>query len=215
MAGAAFLDPRAWVIAIPMATMGLLRGHVYAAPRHLGLAALQGVVLPGGFALLGAFLAAPESCASWAAQAVLLDVPVVRGAVLVPNPITWFGGIAALLFLAGAAILVVVRQMRIARLPGRIQVRLFDALDVQHARALWLLVILLVAPPNLWIVLLPLAVGAGVATLGQDAPGFGAAVALVLVAFAVLVVVRGWGAIQGDDPSGLLDLVPWAQVSSC
>lgn len=215
VAGAAVLDPRIWPVGIPLALMGLLRGHVYAAPRHLLAAAWQGLALPALGALVGYLLGGPAACASWTGQALLSQAGLHHGVVLLPNPVTWFGGLAALLFLAGAAALVVVRQMRIARLPGRIQIRLFDALDVQHARALWLLVILVAAPPHLWVLFLPLGVAAGVATLGQDAPGFGAAVALILLSFAGLVVARGWGAITGSDPAALLDLVPWASTTRC
>lgn len=215
LALAALLNPAVWPLGLALAAMTLLRGHVYAAPRHLAVSAGQLVALPILGAVLGHHWLGPACTLNPAAALVLAHVVNLGPVPLVPNPATWFGGLGALAFLAGAGFLVMIRQARVARLPGRIQIRLVDALDPHHGRALWLLLLMVVSPPAMWILFLPLALAAGVALLGQDAPGFGAAVALVLLVFAGLVIFRSWDSLLGVDVSAALDLVPWAKPLPC
>lgn len=216
LAGAAWFYPPAWRLGIALACLVLLRGHVYAAPRHAAMALGQNVALPLGAAVASVMMDGPWACmADDVSASVLLAVPEVHGVLLAANPATWFGGLASLGFLAGAGLTVVLRQVRVARLPGRLQLRLPTALPVGHARALWLLLLLVVSPPGLWIIILAVALAAGITHLGQDAPGFGLAVALAVLAFAILVLVRTWAGLTGDEPAAVLELIPWARTTPC
>ncbi|MEK6986044.1 MAG: hypothetical protein AABX89_06655 [Candidatus Thermoplasmatota archaeon] len=218
LALAALAQPASILWGIPLGAMGLLRGHIYAAPRHLGISLAQGLLVPGIAAgtmvALGTTLPA---CIPMLSALSLAMVPLHGPVALVHNPILWLGGLAALAVMAGAALLGMGRQVRIARLPGRLQLRLPDALHPMASRVLWLLALALLAPlPAVWMVLAALALAAGVVWLSEDAPGFGLAVALVLVGFGVVGLVRGWPLITGaGDPSTLTTLVPWGRAVSC
>jgi hypothetical protein len=222
LATAALLDPRAVGWGIPLALLALLRGHIYAAPRHLGLAALQAIGAPAAGALLHLAYSPTWSalpCPAFAPAAlVLLEAPDFGGVAAVHNPVTWFGGLGAVLLMAGAALWTVVRQVRMARLPGRAQLRLAVPLPALHARVLWLLVLALAVPfPEAWLPLFAIALAAGVAELADDAPGFGLAVGLVVLVFAVLALARAWPAVAatGAVEGAVHGLVPWARMVAC
>lgn len=222
---ATLADPRALMWSLPLALLLLVRGHIYAAPRHLALALGQSLGIPAAAAGLHLLVSAgtlPESCL-FLSRAVALRLTIVAdlggGIAAAHNPATWFGGLGAFLFLGGAAVGLVGRQFRIARLPGRVQLRLAEPLPPLLARGLWLLLLALLAPsPLLWLPLLALALGAGIAALAEDAPGFGVAVAGVLLLFAALGLVRAWGLVQGGAelaPGSMAGLVPWGRVAAC
>lgn len=222
---AALADPRALLWSLPLALLLLVRGHIYAAPRHLGLAMGQALGIPATAAALHLLVSAgtlPDSCLalSRAAALGLAAVPDLGGGIAAAhNPATWFGGLGALAFLGTAGLGLLARQFRIARLPGRVQLRIGEALPPLLARGLWLLLLALLAPsPLLWVPLFALALGAGVEALAEDAPGFGVAVAGVLALFAVLGLVRAWGLVAGGTPlqaGSMAGLVPWGQVVRC
>jgi hypothetical protein len=64
-----------------------------------------------------------------------------------------------------------------------------------------------------------LALAAGVVWLSEDAPGFGLAVALVVVGFGFLGLIRAWPLVTGTaTPDQLLDLtslLPWTRTVAC
>ena len=143
-----------------------------------------------------------------------------NGIVALHNPATWYGGLGALLFLGVGALLSMARQFRVARLPGRVQLRLAEPLGATHARALWLGAFALVLPfPGLWLPLFAIALAAGIGELSEDAPGFGLAVAIVSLGFALLGLVRLWPLVNGgSDPvqvQELLNFLPWVTVRGC
>ncbi|MCA1811952.1 MAG: phospholipid carrier-dependent glycosyltransferase [Halobacteriales archaeon] len=222
---AALADPSALLWSLPLALLLLVRGHIYAAPRHLGLAVGQALGIPVTAAALHLLVSAgtlPDSCLalSRASALALSAVPDLgSGVAAAHNPASWFGGIGAILFLGTAGLALLARQFRIARLPGRVQLRIGEALPPLLARGLWLLLLALLAPsPLLWVPLFALALGAGVEALAEDAPGFGVAVAGVVVLFAVLGLVRAWGLVAGGAPlvpGTQAGLVPWGQVVRC
>lgn len=220
---AALADPRTLLWGIPLTLLILVRGHIYAAPRHLALAAGQALGMPAIGAVLHLLVTAgqlPAPCldGSWRDALVLSQATDLGGGIAAAhNPATWFGGMGALLFLAGSGVAAMVRQFRLARLPGRIQMRISESIHPTAARALWLLALAVAVPfPAAWMPLFALALGAGIETLSEDAPGFGLAVAGVLVLFAVLGLGRAWGLVAGGaDLSGPVGLVPWGNVVGC
>jgi hypothetical protein len=222
---AALADPRALLWSLPLALLLLVRGHIYAAPRHLGLALAQALGIPATAAALHLIVstgALPSSCLALS-RSVAFGLSIVPdlgdGVAAAHNPATWFGGLGALLFLGGAGLGVLARQFRVARLPGRVQLRIAEALPPPLARGLWLLLLALLAPaPLLWMPLFALALGAGVAGLAEDAPGFGLAVGGVLLLFAALGLVRAWVLVHGGpalEPGAAAGLVPWGRVAGC
>jgi hypothetical protein len=222
---AAAADPVSLVWGAPLALLILIRGHIYAAPRHLGLAALQTLALPALAA--GLHLLATDGelrglpCNLGAGANLGLAATVDYGGVYgLHNPVTWFGGVGAILFLAAAALSAVARQFRLARLPGRIQLRLAFPLSPIQARMLWILLFAVMAPfPSALLPVLAIALAAGVYNLAEDAPGFGASVGLVVLLFAILTLVRGWGLLSGTaEPTTAQDLlgaVPWTSTVRC
>ncbi|MEA3143841.1 MAG: Dolichyl-phosphate-mannose-protein mannosyltransferase [Thermoplasmata archaeon] len=222
---AALADPRALLWSFPLALLLLVRGHIYAAPRHLGLALGQALAIPATAAALHLIVSAgtfPASCLALS-RTVALGLAVVPdlggGIAAVRNPATWFGGLGALAFLGVAGLGLLARQFRIARLPGRVQLRIGEPLPALLARGLWLLLLAALAPsPLLWIPLFALALGAGVEALAEDAPGFGVAVGGVLLLFAVLGLVRAWSLVHGGPdlvPGAQAGLVPWGHIAGC
>jgi hypothetical protein len=205
---AALADPRALLWSFPLALLLLVRGHIYAAPRHLGLFVSAGSL--------------PASCLALS-RSVALRLSIVpdlgAGVAAAHNPATWFGGLGALLFLGSAGLGLLARQFRVARLPGRVQLRIAEPLPPLLARGLWLLLLALLAPsPLLWVPLFALALGAGVEALAEDAPGFGLAVGGVLLLFAVLGLARAWALVHGGAdlvPGMPAGLVPWGHVAAC
>ncbi len=224
LGAAAFLEPVLALWVVPLFLLVLLRGNIYAAPKHLVSAAARVAALPFVGAVGGAVLGSGGSLACLQGSAVdqfLLARAADAGpVVIVHNPALWFGGLAALAILGGGATFHVLGNFRLARLPGRVQVRLPEPLPDYHARALWLLLLAVAAPsPILWMPVLAIALAAGMRHLARDAPGFGLVVALASVAFGVLYLIRLWPLVTGSataaDLADLLPVVPWATANFC
>jgi hypothetical protein len=219
LAFAALAEPRTLLWSLPLLWMVLMRGHIYAAPRHLTLAALQTVAAPLLGVLLhlltnGGIVGLPCRVPIQSSLALTSSIGY-GGVVAIHNPITWFGGLGAILLLGGTALAIVARQFRIARLPGRVQMRLADPLPGTHARILWLLLLAVLAPfPMVWLPLFAIALASGISLLAEDAPGFGAVVALVTLLFGVLGLLRVWGLVSGTGGQ-VTSLVPWSHVIGC
>jgi hypothetical protein len=221
---AAAADPRSLLWGIPLGLMAMLRGHIYAAPRHLVTALLQGLAIPAvgaGLHLLatGGRLAEPACLGLPAFPALGLAIApdMGSGIVAVRNPATWFGGLGAVALLGGAALVGMARQFRVARLPGRLQLRIAAPLPAMHARALWLLALAVLAPfPDAWLIVAAVGLAAGVLALSEDAPGFGVAVAAVLAVFAIVALARVWPFLTGAAPlDGVLGFLPWTRAVAC
>lgn len=222
---ACFLDPHNLLWMVPLAAMMLVRGHIYAAPRHLLVAGAQTVLVPAAAAVLG--MVGADSLSRGCTQVGRLDgfllavVPHAGGNVhAVPNPALWLAGIAALAFLGGTALADVLRGFRLQRLPGRLQIRLPRPLRREQGRALWLLALAAFAPtPVLWVPVLAMAIAAGVQELSRDARGFGGVVGAFVVGFAVAYTIRLLPVVTGDaGPEQAADLarvVPWTRIESC
>ncbi|MHB1260603.1 MAG: hypothetical protein ACYC2H_02680 [Thermoplasmatota archaeon] len=224
LAVAAFLDPWAALWVAPLAGLLLVRGHIYAAPQHLGLALAQVALLPALAFLLrvsvgGGLSFVPACMAEMGLSRIALMSLVQPGPalLLLPDPVVWFGGAGALLFLGLGGVAFSVMRFRVARAPGRLQLRVVAPMPPVLARGVWLLALALLAPPVAWLPLFAIALAMGIGELGEDAPGFGFALAVVLLAFAALVLLRSWGAVAGDG-GGVLEamrLVPWATATPC
>jgi hypothetical protein len=223
LAGAALLDPWAALVALPLTALLLLRGHIYAAPQHLLLAVGQVAVLPavavaGHFLLEGGGGLVP-SCLRLAPLdhlALLRLAQPGAGLLLVPDPVVWLGGAGALLAMGLGAVGFAVARFRVARAPGRVQLRLVAPVPLPLARGAWLLLIAVVAPPAAWPLLFAVALAFGIRDLGEDAPGFGLVLALLVLGFAGLVLARSWGAVVGTGGfEEALRLVPWAKAHPC
>lgn len=222
---AALADPRALLWSLPLGLLLLVRGHIYAAPRHLGLALGQALAIPATAAALHLVVSdgrLPVSCLSIGAlpAVALTAVPVLGGGMAaVHNPATWFGGLGALVFLAEGSLGLLARQFRVARLPGRIQLRIAETLPPSLARGLWLVLLAFFAPtPLVWLPLFALALAAGLTALSEDAPGFGLAVGGVVVLFAVLGLARMGGLVVGGGSlvdGSMAGLVPWGRILGC
>lgn len=211
-----------------LALLLLFRGHIFAAPKHLRNATLQGVLIPGLVAI-PAFIAIRQTivtesvvCAPDAGRALLgMDVPqFANGLVAVPNPVVAVGGLAVLLALLMGAVAQLAVSFRLARLPGRIQVRLPRRLGRTPSRALWLAALAVAMPaPQVALVIGAIAIAVGVQALMADSPVFGAVVGILTAAFAVVVVVRLGIIIIGDasqvDLDGILQWLPWVQPIGC
>lgn len=224
LAVAAFVDPLAALWTIPLVALLLLRGHIYAAPQHLGLALAQVAVAPAMALALRWIavgdLAAVPSCLHPMAGERLGLMTLVQpgpGLLLLPDPVVWLGGAGALLFLGLGGAAFAVGRFRVARAPGRLQMRVVAPMPAVLSRGIWLLFLALLAPPVVWLPLFAIALAMGIRDLGEDAPGFGLALTLVLLGFACLVLVRAWGAIVGADGgvAEALQMAPWASPASC
>lgn len=225
--GAALVDPRAATWGLPLALVALLRGNIYAGPRHLGTVALQAGFLPlvgAGIHLLleDGWAAVPACLAPGTWSQLTLHAAVQPGASILaqPGPVTWLVGFGALLFLGVGGALFAATRFRLARANGRLQLRLVSPMPTAFSRGLWLLALAAATLlPQAWLILFALALALGVKDLGEDAPGFGLALAIALLLFAALVLARSWGAITGlDGADGVADalgLVPWAEPSVC
>ena len=227
LALAAFVDPRAILWGPVLAGVLLLRGHIYASPRHLGRALLQGVLIPAaGVAahrLVEGSLDAIPACLAPPAWALLgLRVVLVPGPAIaaLPNPVTWFAGLGALLFLGFGGVLFAATRFRMARANGRLQVRFVTPAPTVLVRGGWLLLLAVVTfVPQAWVIPFALALALGVQDLGRDAPGFGLTLAIVLLAFAAVVLWGSWDIVTGTGGQGsvadALRIVPWATSVSC
>lgn len=229
LAVAASIDPRAIAWGPVLALLLLLRGHIYASPRHLGIALLQGLLIPAAglavhLALTGAWAATPACLEGplwrqWTLETIPLPGPTFAA---LPSPVTWFAGIGALLFLGLGGLLFGALQFRMARANGRLQMRLVTSPPPALGRGIWLLLLAVAtawAMPQALLVPLVLALALGVQDLGSDAPGFGLTLALVLLLFAAIVLWGSWDAVTGSGGAqGVADairLVPWAEARSC
>lgn len=212
-----------WIL--PLAVFLLLRGHIYAAPQHFGLGLAQIATFPVlalvlHLVLNGGDLGVLPACLAlgpWEALSLRHLPSPGANLLLLPNPVVWMAGAGATAFLGLGGMGFALASFRIARAPGRLQVRLVSAFPPVLGRGVWLLILALLAPPVMWLPLFAIALAMGIRELGDDAPGFGLALALVLLAFVGLVLWRAWPAIAGD-PDGLaagLDLVPWAKAMPC
>jgi hypothetical protein len=226
LAGAAVIDPWAALLAVPLVALLLIRGHIYAAPQHLALAVAQVGALPALAAAVHALLEQGSGAAGSAVSCLrlapldrlaLLRIPQPGpGLLLVPDPVVWLGGAGALLALGLGAIGFGLGRFRVARAPGRIQLRVVAPLPVTLARGAWLLLLAVATPPAAWPLLFAIAIALGIRDLGEDAPGFGLVLALLLLGFAGLVLARTWGAVVGTGGfEDALHLVPWAQAQAC
>jgi hypothetical protein len=216
--------PSAALWIVPLGFLLLLRGHIYAAPQHLGLALAQVALVPV-LALLARGLAEGDlwsmpDCLSPSLGAALLLQELRMpgpGLLVVPNPVTWLAGAGTVLFLGLGGVAFTLARFRLARAPGRLQVRVVSPFPPVLARGLWLMLLVLLAPPVAWLPLLALALALGIRELGDDAPGFGVMLAVVVLGFTAVVLWRAWMAVAGDagGVADALDLVPWAEAIPC
>lgn len=223
----AFIDPRVLAWGPVLALFTLLRGHIYASPRHLGIATAQALLIPAvglvAHGLAEGMLASVPAClapAQW--RLLTLQAVIQPGAALalVPNPVTWFAGLGATLFLGLGGAGFGASRFRLARANGRIQARLMSPFPAVFGRGVWLLLLAAALPiPQAWILLFALALALGVQDLGEDAPGFGLTLAVALLLFAAIVLWRAWDAIAGTGGAAgvahAMDLVPWSQPVAC
>lgn len=217
LAFAAFLDPHQLLWALPCAAIVLVRGHIYAAPRHALTAGTQAIAIPliGGLIGLAGSQSLQDGCYEVRGLPGFLRLESVDlgGFVATPNPVTWFGGFVALLFLLIWALSQIFGNFRLQRLPGRVQLRLPDGLKRIHGRILWLAFLTLFAPsPFSWLPLFAIALAAGSDELGRDAKAFGYVVGAVLLVFAIIASWQGIGALGLDIGTPAL---PWTRMVSC
>lgn len=217
----ALIDPWFLVWGVPLAALLLLRGHIYAAPKHLATAVLQAFVGPALVVLpVAATLGTAPDCTLRPGEALFLAILPDRGLghVAVHNPALWIAGALTLAGLAVAGVAHLVTRFRIARLPGRLQLRLPGPLPPLFGRALWLLLFWVAAPdPLLWLPLFAFALALGARRLADDGLGFGFIVHAALLGFALVYLVRFWGLIVGaDDGAAILaQALPWAETVAC
>lgn len=223
----ALVDPRVLLWGPVLAVFTLLRGHIYASPRHLGIALVQALAIPAvGAAIHVAaqqgWAAVPICLAPGTVQMLTLHAAIQPGANLLaqPNPVTWVVGLGAVLFLGLGGAGFGAMRFRLARANGRMQARLVAPFPPVFGRGIWLLLLALVVPiPQAWLLLAALALALGIQDLGEDAPGFGLALAIALLAFAAVVLWRSWDAVAGTGGAtgveDALNLVPWAQSAPC
>ena len=222
-----FVDPRVLWCGPVLALFALLRGHIYASPRHLMVAGAQAILIPVlGLvlhALADGMLSSVPACLAppyWAMLSLRAVVQPGDALVLLPNPVTWFAGLGALLFLGVGGAGFGASRFRLARANGRVQARLVAPFPAVFGRGIWLLLLAAALPiPQVWILLFALALALGVQDLGEDAPGFGLALAIALLLFAAIVLVRAWSGMTGTGgEAGVADamgLVPWGRPVSC
>lgn len=227
LAFGAFVDPRLLAWGPVLALLTVLRGHIYASPRHLAVALAQALLIPAvGAALHGAvegMWASVPLClapAAWRLAALQVVVQPAAGMAVLPNPVTWFAGAGAILFLGIGGTAFAAGRFRLARANGRVQARLVAPFPAVFGRGLWLLLLVLAMPvPQAWVILFALALALGVQDLGKDAPGFGLTLAVALLLFAGVVLWRSWEATAGTGGAeGVADamrLVPWAKPFTC
>ena len=227
LAVGAAIDPRVLLWGSVLALFTLLRGHIYASPRHLGTALAQAVLVPALGAVVhvvveGMWASVPQCLAPGAWRALALQGAILPGPSLLaqPNPVTWAVGLGAILFLGVGGAGFGALRFRLARANGRVQARLVSPFPAVFGRGIWLLMLAFLVPvPQAWILLAVLALALGIQDLGEDAPGFGLALAIALLAFAALVLWRSWAAVAGtggaEGVQDALALVPWAEAHAC
>lgn len=229
LALAALVDPRALAWGPILVLLLLLRGHIYASPRLLGVALLQAILVPAlgaglHLAVEGTWSATPACLEPSLWSVWTLRAIPMPGATMValPNPVTWFAGLGALLFLGLGGLFFAAFKFRVGRANGRLQMRVVSPLPPVLGRGVWLLLLAFataLAVPQALVLLLALALALGVQDLGSDAPGFGLTLGLVLLLFAGVVLVGAWEGVAGTGGAqGVADtirLVPWARLSQC
>lgn len=227
LAFGATVDPRVLAWGPVLALLMVLRGHIYASPRHLVIALTQAVLIPALGAILHVVLdgmwASVPLClapAEWRLAALQVIVQPSAGMAILPNPVTWFAGAGGLLFLGVGGAAFGASRFRLARANGRIQARLVAPFPAVFGRGIWLLLLALAMPvPQAWVILFALGLAMGVQDLGKDAPGFGLTLAVALLLFAGVVLWRSWEATAGTGGAeGVADamrLVPWAKPYAC
>jgi hypothetical protein len=211
--------PRAhWAIPLPLALYGLenrasifigiaifaillTRGHIYATGKHVTTAFWQ--TIP---ALTGLF-----STFHWS----LLDAgarTLGPGSIHLHNPALWYTGIIAAIAGISGALLFIASQFRMARHPGRVQIRLQTRLPRILGRTLWNALLLPVLLPALIMHLL-----GGIRILTEDSRGFRFALYGGIFAFAIVYLVRFWSFILGngtpEDMAALAEILPWIDFS--
>ncbi len=223
----AFIDPRVLAWGPVLALLALLRGHIYASPRHVAVAGAQTLLVPAAGVLLhllaDGMLASVPACLApgeWSLLTLRAVVQPSAHLAALPNPVTWFAGLGAILFLGVGGAAFGASKFRLARANGRLQVRLVSPLPAVFGRGIWLLLLAAALPiPQAWILLFALALALGVQDLGEDAPGFGLTLAVALLLFAGIVLLRCWGALAGTggDPgvADAMGLIPWAEPVHC
>ncbi len=222
LAFACFLDPAHLIWGVVLGVLVIARGHIYAGPQHALTAGLQALVIPGAGMLLGIVSGdslGPDCYVAPRAQALLMMSPIDLGSNIHwhPNPVLWFGGLAAILWLGIAAAATVLYHFRLQRLPGRLQLRLTQPLRREQGRALWLIALAVFAPTAaLWIPLFAVAIGAAILEFGRDSNRFGWGVGIAIGAMALAYTVRLWPILIGaSDVSDLVNGIPWATVKGC
>ncbi len=223
---AVLVTPWALLWSIPLVAILMLRGHIYAAPKHLSVAAAKAFLVPAVAAALVLGSARrlgpvdiPACLVPGRGEALFLQGVLQHGEGLfaVYNPVTWFGGLGAIVMLGLAALAYVLRDFRLARLPGRVQVRISTALPRHHGRILWLALLVVMVPhPVLWLPLLAMALAAGIEDMSRDARAFGITVQAAAILFAIIYLARVWSLVVGGaDSMAIEDLAPWSQPSGC
>ncbi len=219
LAIACFFDPRYLLWGFIIGILVLVRGHIYAAPRHAAAAAAQTLGIPligAAWGMLAADSLGPTCYTGGRFESIFLLQHVDLGNNIMwhPNPALWFAGLGALAWLGGGALWRVLSEFRLQRLPGRVQVRLTGPLRRGQARALWLLVLVAFAPsPSLWAPLLAMAVAASVQELGRGSKRFGLLVAIAVLALTLVFTVRLWPMLVGATPT--TSPIPWSETVRC
>ncbi|HET6398199.1 MAG TPA: hypothetical protein VFH47_01435 [Candidatus Thermoplasmatota archaeon] len=224
------MQPSALLWSVPLALMVVLRGHVYAAPAHVLHALGQCIAVPAAGAAAGALLRASLEGGAGIHACLAPDrIPLLAlrhvvdlggGLVAMPNPITWLAGALVALGVGLLAVVSVLTRFRLQRLPGRLQIRLPGSLPTYQARGAWILLLAATAPTApLMLALLAIALANGILGLSDDAPGFGVAISLAALAFAVSFLVRAWDLAAGTaDAAAITDalnIVPWSELHAC
>jgi hypothetical protein len=224
----ALLEPTFLLWGLALAMLILFRGHIFVAPKHLRSAIMQGfgisllLFVPAYFVLRSTIGIQNVACgASYSRSMLLLEVPhYAPGIVSLTNPVVVLGGLAVLAAMAFAAVFQVLSSFRLARLPGRIQVRLPGRLGRTPSRALWLALFALLIPgPPVAVIIGAVAIALGIQTLSDDSKSFGATVAAIAILFSAVVAVRLTPVIAGiasaDTLVDSLAWLPWVNSYVC
>lgn len=216
---ALFRDPRwHWAIPLPLALLALetglaipygagiflllvARGHIYANPSHLRNAFWQ--VSP---ALIGLG-------ATWRYDFFQAGAQTYGSTIHIHNPAIWYTGALAAVAGVAMALLYVIGQTKMNRIPGRIQLRLQRQLPRIHGRILWTALLWPMALPAFIMHLL-----GGIQALTDGNRAFRISIVAGVFAFAGVYLYRFWSFIDGTataaDVADLEELLPWIQFDS-